>query len=386
MNTGGSVAGLWTGGLTIYKLRNPGSVFSGGSEFDYALYYPFRNPDQGRSVVPVNTFFPLNPNATGTVANWIRLIDASPGNGQPLQGDLNFYNPSGTLIRRLPVNIVDGGRFDFSGHDQLGPNNIGLAEFVPAPGSSPYYIEATRYFYEGVGASSNKFFSAFPIPIQPLSGTVRAAPINTKSNEFAVVELLNGTTAPLTGNNSAYLQIFSEQGVSVSGSGGVDVAALGTVHRIVAGTPQNASESRWSQAAGPHESLNETALVYGLDSNNVLAYAYATPLVESPGPRQSTEFNTFIEHENTLKIFNTSLNEIKVDFSIFDYNHTSLTLPSALTNVTLTSGEFRQIALSNLPKDSYGTIVAHVQDGRVGLVMINNVSRSGSYVMPFVAR
>ncbi len=109
-------------------------------------------------------------------------------------------------------------------------------------------------------------------------------------------------------------------------------------------------------------------------------------MVESAGPRQVTEYNTFILHENVLKLLNTADRALKVDFSIFDYNHTQLPLPAGLESVTIESHGSKSVALDNLPRDSYGTVVARVREGGVGLIMVNEIQRKGAYVMPFVAR
>lgn len=381
VDTHGQVAGLWTGGLTIYKQRDPGP-FGVQTPFDYALYYPFENPRTGVTLVPVNTNFPLNPNAQGTVANWIRVLDATPGDGAGLQGTLRYFNTAGALVRTDPVDLVDGGRFDFGGHNALPPNEVGLAEFTPASNSSRYYIESTRYFYEGVGASSNHFYTAFPIPLQRMSGAKRSMVVDALPNEFTVVELLNGTAAAV----NAALGVFSFSGASVAGTQTVGVPAKGTVHTIVGGTPQTESGTSWAQVSGPLESLNETSFVYGF-SGGEFQYGYSMPLVESPGPRQLTEFNTFIGHTNRLKVVNTANEAIKVDFQIFDFNHNSLPLPAELAGgLTLNARESRTIELSGLPKDTYGTITARVQQSKVGLVMVNQVVREGTYVMPFIAR
>lgn len=391
-NSPNKVNGVWTGGLTIYKLRDPGP-FGGGSTFDYALYYPFTNPKKGVSLVPVNTNFPLNPNAEGTVANWIRLIDATTGDAKGLRGTLRFFDTNGAVLKTTVVDqIADGGRFDFGGHEALPRNAVGLAEFTPEDPNQSYYIESTRYFYEGVGATSTHFFSAFPIPLQPMSGAARSMVVDALPNEFSVVEILNGTAAGL----NAALNVFSTAGATVAGTQTVFVSPKGTVHKIIGGTPQTESGTSWAQVSGPIESLNQTAFVYGFNGSE-FQYGYSMPMVESAGPRQTTEFNTFIGHKNRLKLVNTSSQEITLDFQcldaqnvphcgIFDFNHNPLPLPAGLNGLKLAPRESRTFDLTDLPTDSYGTIVVRVLESKVGLVMVNLVMREGSYVMPFIAR
>ena len=380
----GTVPGLWTGGLTIYKLRDTQSPFAETSDFDYALHYPFHNPERQRSIIPVNTYFPLDPDARGLVANWIRLIDATPADGQPLVGTLKYFDDSGTELFSQRISIVDGGRVDYGAHEHFARNTVGLAEFIPDSPDRTYYIEATRYFYEGVGASSSVFYTAFPLPIQRLSGAARGIPVNTVSQEFSVLELLNGTSSALVGGNAAALRLVSAAGINVAGSAPITVPAKGTVHRIV--STVEPTEVRWARVQGPTETLVETALTYGFDFQNVLRYAFATPLIESAGPRQLTEFNTFLGHQNTLKLVNLSAQTLKIQLSINDYAHSPLPLPPELADLNLGPNGFKEVQLNDLPRDSYGSIAARVDGGKVGLLMVNYVSKPGAYVMPFIAR
>ena len=126
--------GAWSGGVSLYKADERDGEQAFGAAVDFVLYYPFTNPRTGSYTLPLNTFH-LGVRQDGTIANWIRITDAEPGDGERLRGELLYFDEQGKLIKSDQVDLPDGGRFDFSGHEGLaGIENVdavGMARFVP---------------------------------------------------------------------------------------------------------------------------------------------------------------------------------------------------------------------------------------------------------------
>ena len=126
-------------------------------------------------------------------------------------------------------------------------------------------------------------------------------------------------------------------------------------------------------------SLSALSIFYKLDpSTGALKYAYAAPLVESPGVSQLSQFNTFIAHSNRIELVNTNSVAVTAQVSFFDYTGANI-LNSGI--VTLAAKQTKRLDTSTLPKDSYGTFTV---SAGAGVVVRNYVSRSGEYTVPFL--
>lgn len=365
--------GAWTGGITIYERRDVTSNgFDGDEIFDYALYYPFHNPRTAITSVSLNTNS-LGTDGLGTVANWISVTDAIAGDQRGLVGAIFYYDTHGRVIAIDDVALPDGGRGDFGAHNKLGPRVVGLAQFVPDDRRQDYYFEATRYFYEGVGASVNTFYTAFPIPIRSVTGAPVTGKASSRQNELSVIELVNANTNSL----DVALRIFDAQG-AIAANETVTVARKGSLHKIVSNEIQAQTVAGAARVDAPPESLIATTLVYGLDSNGMLLYIYSPPFTESAGTVQLTEFNSFISHENEFEVFNSTNTKRVATLEVLNFDQTVLgTFPISLPpHGTIT----RRLSV---PPDTYGALVV---TGDSGLIVRNDVMREGQYIMPYLGR
>ena len=375
-------AGSWTGGIALYK-QGTGSSGAFGDSFDYALYYPFLNPYTGRRVVPLNTFH-LGTDPAALVANWISVTDVR--DGEPLRGALLYYGEDGKVTATEAVNIPDGERRDFAGHDGLtGATNqdrIGLAEFVPEVAGSgntvPYYLTVTRYFYNCPGASCSDFLTAFTIPNRPATSSTISGGVSSRQGEISVLELNNANTVTAR----AALDFTGANGEAL-GAQTVDVQSFGTRHIIAnqVGTTGfvasgGVGAAKVSSIFGP---LSARSFFYSLNDFGVLEYGYAAPLAESPGMRQFSQFNTFISHRNETELTNTSTSVMPVTITYLDVAgaevfSTVIQLPAGATN------RFAPM----LPVDTFGSVIAEASVD--GLVMRNYVIREGAYTLTFPGR
>jgi hypothetical protein len=380
-------AGSWNGGLAVYKpdFRNGTQGF--GEAFDFALYYPFLNPRQGRVSVPLNTFH-LGTAAGDTVANWISISDAVR-DGTGLSGVLRFYNRAGILVEAYEVGIPDGGRGDFSGHDALvGSANfdaIGLAEFSPKPGPggnpAKFYMSLTRYFYDcaGQGASCLNFRTAFNIPFRPGTSSEVAGGVATNNDEFTVIELINSSTQAISTDVNVFAASGNSNGPILRG-----VPSRGNLNVIVNKSANSgfleAGEIGSSIVSSRNGSLQAFSIFYKLSDVGALEYAYAAPFTGTPGQLIVVPFNSFIKQKNSVEIFNAGAQTATIQLEFTDYLGVSL----RRENISLSPKNTFRLADAAIPADTYGTV--SVQSNVDGLVLRNYTSRDSSYTIPFTGQ
>ena len=302
--------GAWSGGITVYKpdLRSGGAEF--GSAFDFALYYPFRRPWRGPIAVPLNTFH-IGTDPLSTVANWIAISDAAPGDGEGLNGLLRYYNSHGETAGEARVSLPDGGRADFAGHVAIGGADnrdaVGLAEFLPAPRTdgepSNYYLHVTRYFYDCLGSSCSNFLTAFNMPAPTAGARSSISGVSTADGEVSVVELTNAGGSDTT----ADLRVYNDRG-NLQGSLSAVISRKASQHYVMIRNGEtgfiDAGESASAVAESESSSLNAVTVFYKLEDSGRLLHAYAAPFMDDTSQRQTSQFNTFIKHRCIPEIYN----------------------------------------------------------------------------------
>lgn len=382
VETNANKSKLWFGGVTIYKPNlRAGSSKLFGDSFDFTLYYPFSNPLNGPIGLPLNTFNIAMP-AENLVANWISIYDAIPGDSTGVSGELLVYNESGTLVKTYEVNIPDGGREDFSGHEAITSNGssdaIGLAIFFP-DNSNPeikYQAHVTRYFYDCPGASCPSFLTAFAMPRTIPSALKRQGSVSTAKGEISIVELNNISTL----YSSTAVKIFNQSGTKITDLH-VGASQGGTTHLIItegggAGAlkPNELGSAEFSIGFGE---MALTSVFYKVSSRGLLSYAYATPLSDKEYSQQVSEFNSFIDHQNELELVNTNDKPKTVRVNI--------TTPSGATiwnhdSILLQARETKRITLL-LPENLYGILSIHSNEP--GVFSRTIISRANQYSLAY---
>jgi hypothetical protein len=372
--------GSWSGGIALYKpdQRSGAGVFGDG--FDFALYYPFSNPKVGVTTVPLNTFH-LGTDARDTVANWIAVSDAVT-DGARLKGALKVYGATGSLVYEERVVIPDGGRIDFAGHLSLtGGLNIdavGMAEFVPDNVEQDYYLTVTRYFYDCQGVACNDFLTAFAVPDRPGTSSEIAGGITTADGLISVVELNNTEV----GSSTVDVEIRNASGATM-GNPQSDVPEKGTRHIIVNANGNvgflAADNDGLSTVEAEKGSVSALHMMYRLDDTGQLEEAFAAPLVASPGISQVSQFNTFIEHQNTTEVCNVTPESRSVTVRYVDVTGVEV----HQEDLVLKPWESKRFVVPVLPINTFGSVL--IDADAEGVVLRNYVSRPGQYTMVFGA-
>jgi hypothetical protein len=380
VTTDADADGAWTGGMTIYKpdTRNGAPAF--GEAFDYTLYYPFLNAKTGTSSVPLNTF-QLGTSPEALVANWLSIFDVNTSDGLGITGVVNYYNSEGELANSQNVFIPNGGRGDLPGHQGLVGDTveqaIGTAVFVPDAlpngGYAAYNITATRYFYDCPGASCTNFLTAFNVPFRPDTKGEMVGSASTVDGRISVVELTNSSTVEA----QVVVRFVGEAGNTIAEVGGT-VPARGK-RDIIANAfggsgfvPDNTvAYARVQQVDG--NTVSASGYYYQRDEFGNLTEGYSAPFAASPGTKTISQFNSFIEHQNTLEVYNTNVAGVTTTINFIDFNGNSV----FSQNVTIAGNAMLRLANVELPDDSYGVI--NVEGDVQGLVIQNITRRVGQY-------
>ncbi len=375
-----TIDGEWTGALIRYKPDLRSGPIEFGDGFDFALYFPFEIPTIGSSTVPINTGHIGTP-IENTIANWVSVSDAVPGDGKGVSGELSFYAYDGSLLGRENVLLADGQTEDFSGHDavtSLGSlDAIGTATFVPDAGVE-YRLHISRYFYDCPVSSCPHFLSAFTISrLTPVESSV-TAPVSTVLNELTSIEIVN------VGSAVAVLdvEVFNEAGTS-TGMTQLQVAPSATTFLVInqSGTsgflpPDSVGSAKITKVSGD---FAVTSLRYLLGADARLLYGYATDFSTPRSAKQLINFNSFISHDNELLLINTS-NDFRVaNVRFVDF---SGQIVWNRESIILAPQQSRRMLIP-LPSQLYGSVIVEGSDDDI-LSKIY-LLRENSYVLPINA-
>lgn len=377
VETNATVDGQWTGGVSIYKPSMSGSTF--GDSFDFVLFYPFRKAISGRSAFSLNTYH-LGINSRSTVANWISIIDAVPGDGLGVNGVVRYYNSEGVELSSEKVAIPDSGRRDLAGHVGIGglenADAIGVAVFDPKSALAQYIGTSTRYFYQCEGANCEAFYTAFVMPWRPSTDVATATALSIAKGEINVLELLNLASQAV----SPALRTKDSNGIEAEVQV-VEVPAMGSRHLISERALLESGLTNGealSASTSSNVSLSATHVVYKLSDLGVLEYGYASPLLGSAtASGQTLLFNSFLGQTNEGKLLNTSKKTVKTDFLVLDYDGTVL----LTDNIKLAPGGSANVDFILSP-DRYGSITA--TSNRSGVLFSNIIRRGTEYALPFI--
>ncbi len=381
VSTDATAPGGWTGGITIYRLAH-GNQW--GESFDYALNYPFTNPQKGKISFPLNTFH-LGTDPRALVTNWISITDATKGDEKGLRGKINYYDQRGDLIASEQVSLPDGGRFDYPAHKRLAPNNenaIGLAQFLPTSAAEEapptYYATLTRYFFQCPPTQCADFRTAFVVPARPPMTENLLGGVSTMNGELSVLELNNFSSV----NAEAQVKVYNANG-GEAGQSRLTLPPLSSNHLII-----NRSSNAQSGYLAPNAvgsavisaesgQVSATALFYKLDSSGRLLYGYPAPLSGKAGLNVISQFNTYIEHQNVVEVQNASPEILTSSIMARD------TRGAVLYNspLQLAPWSAKRFVLP-LPPDIYGTVTAS-SDKNGASVRIYTI-RNDEYVLPLI--
>jgi len=144
-----------SGYLARFKMGDVGSANEGA--YDFQLNLPLSNATRGASFASYNTFQPsVNPSHAGNpVYNWLEIINLSDSEQVFTK---NIYDVGGALVETESLAVPAQGRRDLqAGHENPGPNMVGVVEVIPGDLTAEYFARVMRY---GTNAASYDFATA----------------------------------------------------------------------------------------------------------------------------------------------------------------------------------------------------------------------------------
>lgn len=363
VETDANSSGSWSGDVKMYKPNTR----PGGSGFDFVTSYLFTNSRKGEFQAPLNTFH-IGTDPGSLVANWLSIADANTTDGKGVRGAIRYYNDQGEMVHEDKVNLPNGGRFNFPGHDAISPTNgdaTGLARFVPKEvGTTEYYASLTRLFYDcGKQGICNDFLTGFVVPDRPAFAGELAGDVSTIDGLISVIELNNPGELP----EEVQLQVFTEHGSQAGETTSIMVPVGATRHVVVSGNYLEANMIGSAVVSAKNRYLRALNFFYKVDDTQRLRYAFPAPMVSSSGMVQIADFNSFIENKNSVQLFNPIDQVITGNIAVLGYDG------KVLESFDLNLAPHAAIrTLLSVPKDTYGTIILNAS--KKGLVMRNYTS------------
>lgn len=314
--------------------------------FQYAFGNQHTSGRTGSQFLPFNTYSPSSniDSLHQLTANWVTIINRSPVYKKIYKSKLRFYSMFGTLIGEQPVLLRGGERKDVPGGHQLGPQQVGLIEFIPEDKNIEYQLSMARYVFRGSNSVASEVIAALNIPSLLGTGQKQLLPLDTADNSMTVIELLN------TANQSikTSVDIYNSSGNLLKTLNN-KLPPKATVHLIVDEylSPERGLAVVQSNAAS---SLAAISMHYLRDSDGEIHRMFAIPAQEPVGFLYLMSFNSYLNQTNDLWGLNVSKQALKTNVRIRLYSgeiiSSALTIPAnGLISSTLA-----------VPANRYGTV------------------------------
>lgn len=297
------------GGMLYYK--RPLNWGGDPDEFAFVVLLEFTDGLTGVIDAPYNTFHPSYRKSGLLAANWAQITNVgSVATG----GYLRVYDLDGTQICARRINLVPAKRLDTSLHqrmptdptdpndpnncNRLGPNQYGIARWIPDRNDVRFLFRVVRYLYNSDG-SVNDFDSAFQLTARIPSTEALTTTLDTRSGS-AIVEVTNGADV----RNEIAVTIRRASG-AVARVIPLSLAPRQTRHIITDEILPRALGSATVTGSVP-QSLLVVGMHYGRDAEESVTWMYGANGTRAFDNEVSGAYNTFINMGCGAILTNTS--------------------------------------------------------------------------------
>jgi hypothetical protein len=300
--------------LSVYDLT--------ATSFNYAYSSPDLPPRTGRQTISFNNYFPSlsADQLSNFVAGFVQIINQDSTDES---GDLVFYNPEGTEIRRTTVTVKAKGRSDIATHE-IGANTFGTVEWQPVGAAKKFRIIQNRYYFNGAN------------PLAPISGVVSltakrgsgalvSTPFSTQSR-IAVVEI----SSSISGSTTVTPAVYDSAGALTSSQPqSIVLPAKGSRHLVLNNYVSSGVGNVQLQASQPG-AIAATLIEYGIDSAGRFKFASASDPKAGNGQFQNASYNNFLG-ECKIRLSNLTSTSRQTAISMKRFDGASVTLTSPVT-------------------------------------------------------
>lgn len=340
--------------------------------FEFALGLSGEPPRSGSQFFLNNTYHAsLAPqDKDNPVAVWGQLISFS---SELESGTLYYWAQDGSLAASERASVPAGGRLDVGLH-RIGPNQVGLVEWVPDNPQALFSTHAARYYYDNPQLH-NWFETAYVSPGLRGSGRELSTTYDTIGST-AVLEVGNVLAQTVT----ATVRIFSQSG-ELFQNFRLELAAKASVHLILNElvTEGQGSVSIEGDTRG---SIVAVVMQYKRRPNLSVSYLYGVQAVEALGEELSSTYTTWLDQEADLWLTNTTDRSVTVA--------TTMTRPNGErpldgAELILAPHETRVLNLNQFEgEDIYGVVQLSAERNAVVARMLRR--KAGDFVIPLQLR
>lgn len=339
------------------------------TSFNYAFAVPYAVSRSGLQFLGYNHIFPTL-NASELNNPRYGFVQISNEEQTSKSGDLVFYDPEGTEVRRTAVTIPPLGRIDVATHT-VGINTVGLIKWQPEDMGAIFRVILSRYYFNSV----DKLMAAASIPAKIGNGAEAVTAFDTTS-KLSVIELSNTTNSPVLVPVSIYVGgvLQNPQG-SVTTT--VTVKPLGTTHVVLNEYVANGIGNVQIDPAVASSIIAEY-FEYGLNNNQTLKMVTNTAMKVPVGTALRGSYNNFLGG-CTLKLANSVSTDETVALTMKRYTGESISVASPRT--VPANGLLEVDICSNDTQSAYGEllVVPTNVERVVGEVVRKNVGGGGEF-------
>lgn len=278
-----------SGRISVYK-----QDATDHSTIEFVANWPLTAGKSGNQHVALNTFYPYQSTDQSdfVVSNWIELTNLG---ASEQSGTLTIYYQNGEIAQQSALTLAPRARLDIPGHS-IGASAIGSARWVPNRSDAMFTLTAPRYYHNN--ATFEEIYAAATVVSSSNDKQSFIAHISLKDLNNEIIELSNASNATnkvaikLTGADST--EIFSIE-LQPNASFHIATSALNaTGESILINAEKPFTAQLQSYSYGDGLALQSVATLEKLaKSSNTL----------------STSYNTYLNSQCTLRIFNRTAND-----------------------------------------------------------------------------
>ena len=302
----------------------------GAGSHNYVLSMPFQNSLSGPVFSQYNTFHPsLDPAEAGYfVTNWLTVANTE---ATEQRGYVEIYDNTGFLLNFRYLTLPANSRTDIPVHE-MGPNRVGLVQWLPDSDSAKFRVILNRYFYDGPNAT-DPVAIAVSLPGMPEGLSQRAIVVDTREGS-SILELSN----PFHQQIEFDLIITGETGATISSTTRT-LDPYGTEHVILDDLMGAQLGFARVNPIGIRDfelktfNIVASVMQYGRNALNGVDYLYGTSLREPVGQILLGSYNTNLAQGCSLLIGNASsvaenINATATDFLGVNKLNTTISVPA----------------------------------------------------------
>jgi hypothetical protein len=216
------------------------------------------------------------------------------------------FDANGVSLGSTTVSVAPFARFDLeAGHQNPGPNAVGLIEIEPLTSNTNYKAFLIRYGEKGSGVNSD-FAFAFPLTARTFESSPLFLPISTTGNAQNWLELVNIKPSPI----SVLVNIYEENGSLINASS-FQLSSRAQAHININEIIPSSSVGHVKVSTSPANSLIAQSMFYFYSNTGRIASMYGSEGKTLGFETQTGSYNLYLNMANYLKISNIStINQI----------------------------------------------------------------------------